>query len=124
MNSSPELGQVHELPTDLVLGRYARLARAILARRGARRLLLPGGMLIDVAWDLLLHLLAHRGDPAQTTLEALAAGAGLSPTVAVRWLSLLQADGLVQFRPTGWELSPSFLPRMIAHFREHYPDAV
>ena len=124
MNSSPELGQVHELPTELVLGRYARLARTVLARRRARRVLLPGGMLVDVAWDLLLHLLAHRGDPAQTSLEALAAAAELSPTVAVRWLSLLQADGLVQFRPSGWELTPSFLPRMIGHFREHYPEAV
>lgn len=124
MSSSGDHGQVHELPTDIVVGRYARLARRIVVRRRARRRLLPQGMLVDVAWDLLLHLLAHRGDPRETTADALAESAELSPTVAVRWLSLLQADGLVHFRDEHWELSGAFLARMIAHLREHYPEAV
>lgn len=124
MNSSSEPAQVHELPTELVVGRYARLAQRILVRRHSRRQLLPQGMLVDVAWDLLLQLLAARGEPGANTTDALAAAAGLSPTVAYRWLSLLQADGLVGYRGQGWELSGLFLGRMIAHFREHYPDAV
>ena len=124
MSSSSEVGQVHELPTELVVARYAQLARRILVRRQSRRKLLPQGMLVDVAWDLLLELLAGRGEPGANTTAALAAAAGLSPTVADRWLGLLQADGLVCYRGHGWELSAGFLARMIAHFREHYPDAI
>ena len=76
--------------------------------------------------DVLLHLLGHRAEPEQTTTEAIAAANGLSPTVALRWLSLLQADGQVQFRPertpAGWELSVPFLARMIGYLRDHYPE--
>lgn len=128
MTSGRERGEVHELPTDLVVGRYTRLAVRIIERRRARRRLLPRGMLVDVAWDILLHLLAHRTDPAQGRLDAVAAATDLSPTVAIRWLSLLQADALVQYRnrPEGgsWELAGPFLARMIAYLRDNYPDEV
>lgn len=123
MTSSRDLDQVQELPTDLVLGRYAGLARQIIARRQARRRLLPQGMLVDVAWDLLLQLLATRGQAGAATTDALAAATELSPTVAVRWLSLLQADGMVQFRDQAWELSPGFLNRILAYLRENYAAA-
>ena len=126
MSSNTGHGFVHELPTDLVVGRDARIACQIIVRRRARQALLPQGMLVDVAWDVLLHLLGHRAEPEQTTTEAIAAANGLSPTVALRWLSLLQADGQVQFRPertpAGWELSVPFLARMIGYLRDHYPE--
>lgn len=124
MTSSKEQPQVQGLAADVVVGRYARLAQQIIERRHARRLLLPQGMQVDVAWDLLLHLLAYCFDPAQTTVEALAAATDLSPRVALRWLSLLQADGLVELRTEGWALSADFMDRIIIHLRDHYTDPV
>jgi hypothetical protein len=122
MISSDEQGPVQGLATDVIVGRYARLAHQIIERRRARRALLPQGMQVDVAWELLLHLLAYRFDPAQTTVEALANAHELSPSVALRWLTLLQADALVECRAEGWALTGDFLDRLIRHFREHYPD--
>ena len=124
MTSSSEQGQVQGLAADVLVGRYARLAQQMIERRRARRALLPKGMQVDIAWDMLLHLLAYRFDPAETTVEALAAAHELSPPVALRWLTLLQADGLVELRTEGWALRGDFLERMIIHFRDHYNDPV
>ena len=124
MSSSGGKGKVHELPTDRVIGRYVPVVRKILARRKARRELLPQGMLVDVAWDLLLQIFLFRASPGAATTDSIAFLAGQSPTVTARWLALLQADGLVVFReradPPAWELSPPFLARLLDYLREHY----
>lgn len=124
MSSSGGQGKVHELPTDRVIGRYVPVVRRILARRKARRELLPQGMLVDVAWDLLLQIFLFRASPGAATTDSIAFLVGQSPTVTARWLSLLQADGLVVFRTgtdsPGWDLSASFLKRLLAYLREHY----
>lgn len=122
MINSDEQGPVQGLATDVIVGRYARLAQQIIERRHARRALLPQGLQVDVAWDLLLHLLAYRFDPAQTTLGALAEAHEISPQVAQRWLALLQDEARVECRAEGWSLTGDFLARMIVHFRDHYPD--
>lgn len=122
--SSSGQGKVHELPTDRVIGRYVPVVRKILARRKARRELLPQGMLVDVAWDLLLQIFLFRADPGAATTDSIALLVDQSPTVTARWLSLLQADGLVVCRDRGnppvWGLSPVFLNRLLAYLREHY----
>jgi len=124
MNSSDGRGKVHELPTDRVIGRYVPVVRTILARRKARRELLPQGMLVDVAWDLLLQIFLFRASPGAATTDSIAIMVGQSPTVTARWLSLLQSDGLVTFRehgdPPAWELTTPFLNRLLAYLREHY----
>ncbi|HEY6870530.1 MAG TPA: hypothetical protein VI199_12315, partial [Novosphingobium sp.] len=107
--SSSGKSKVHDLPTDRVIVRYVPVVRKILARRKARRELLPQGMLVDVAWDLLLQVFLFRASPGAATTDSIAFLVGQSPTVTARWLSLLQADGLVVFRgradPPAWELS-------------------
>lgn len=122
--SSSGKSKVHDLPTDRVIVRYVPVVRKILARRKARRELLPQGMLVDVAWDLLLQVFLFRASPGAATTDSIAFLVGQSPTVTARWLSLLQADGLVVFRgradPPAWELSAAFLDRLLAYLREHY----
>ena len=122
MFSTSEQGPAQGLAADVVVGRYARLAQRLIERRRARRHLLPPGLPADMAWDLLLQLLAYRFDPSQTTSAALAAATELSLPVAVRWLTALQADGLVEHGTGGWALSGEFLGRMIGHLRDHYPE--
>jgi len=122
MISNRDQGPEPGLATDGVVGRYARLAQRLLERRRARRALLPPGLPEDHAWALLLHLLAHRFDPDQTTAEALAAASDLSMAALIRWLALLQAKGLVEPCAGGWALSSDFLTKMIAHLRDHYPE--
>ena len=98
MSSSGGKGKVHELPTDRVIGRYVPVVRKILARRKARRELLPQGMLVDVAWDLLLQIFLFRASPGAATTDSIAFLAGQSPTVTARWLALRRGEFPTQNR--------------------------
>jgi DNA-binding MarR family transcriptional regulator len=69
-------------------------AAEIRAMRRARDRLIPKGLVGEPAWDILLELLCEHPHPVP--IERLGEGAGVRPTTAMRWVSALEAEGLVQ----------------------------
>lgn len=83
-------------PTDHGL----RKAAAVLAAaRKQRSRALPAELLGEPAWDILLELFAH---PAPQSMKSIRIGAGVPLTTTLRWISLLDQQGLViQFPDPG-----------------------
>ena len=74
----------------------AELARRAYAERRARERYLPASLFGDPGWDILLDLMiaAERGLDISVTSACIA---GQVPaTTALRWLQLLEAEGLVE----------------------------
>ena len=74
------------------------LARAIHRLRRRRELYFDTGLFSDPAWDLLLHLYVATGEDRPLDVSRACRAAAVPTTTALRWLSRLEADGLVQRR--------------------------
>lgn len=69
-----------------------RVAANLTVARRARRHALPGELLGEPAWDILLELFAHK---APQSMKAISIGTGVPLTSTLRWVGLLEREGLV-----------------------------
>lgn len=101
MDGRETLTVKHHRPATALEGALARRARQILDFRGRRTEGFGRAMFGEPAWDMLLamYIAEQRGDRA--TIAELAAVSGASPSVALRWLNFLVAEGLA-----GQEIHP------------------
>jgi DNA-binding MarR family transcriptional regulator len=79
--------------------RRIALAKAILAGRRRRRVLLPGIRLGEASWDMLLDLYVAAYDGGRVDVSGLCIASGASPTTALRHLQRLVDAGAVHRLP-------------------------
>jgi len=75
----------------------ADIRRAIKARRN-RDQFLPGHLFADPAWDMLLELYAAELDQTRLSISILCDRAAVPATTALRWISTLEKEGLIDRR--------------------------
>jgi DNA-binding MarR family transcriptional regulator len=71
-------------------------ARALIELREARSRFFPPSIFGEPAWEMLLALYAATDEGGPLSLSRLGDGAGTPPSTALRWLSYLEAQGLVE----------------------------
>ena len=71
--------------------------RAIDERRN-RDKFFPKNLFADPAWDMLLELYAAELGQIRVATASLCAGAAVPPTTALRWISTLEREGLIDRR--------------------------
>lgn len=69
-------------------------AAEVYRMRRARDHVLPRELTGEPAWDMLLALYSE--EPAKITLSSICYGSGVPQTTALRWISMLEAKGLVE----------------------------
>lgn len=74
----------------LLCGAAAELYRM----RRARDRIMPSGLMGEPAWDILLALYSER--PGDLTVSSLCYGSGVPETTALRWIGVLDREGLVE----------------------------
>ena len=70
-------------------------ARSILAAKAAMRDTLPAGLVHDPAVEILMSLYIGGADAGRMRHDAACAAAGVTASVATRWLMELEARGLI-----------------------------
>jgi len=109
---------------DLNRIRLLEQARAESARRKDRRDMLGHlGILGDAAWDVLLELYISDASGSQLNASTVGAEAAIPQSTALRWLSLLEKEGLVRRRDDIFDkrrhwvgLTPTARKAMDRHF--------
>jgi DNA-binding MarR family transcriptional regulator len=81
----------NELDNPQVL---ASAAAEIYRMRRARDRHMPGGLMGEPAWDILLALYAE--EPAKLPVSSVCYGSGVPPTTALRWIGALDKRCLVE----------------------------
>jgi len=67
--------------------------------RQLRSQFFSGGLFADPAWDILLELYASRLEDVKVSVSKLCAASGVPATTALRWIGLLQYNGLIERHP-------------------------
>ncbi len=98
--------------------------RALLRLRRARDQFFDGELFADPAWDILLELYAARLGQQRISVGSLCQGAAVPATTALRWISHLEAKGLIERKPDRMDgrrfyltLSAIGLDSMASYFR-------
>jgi predicted transcriptional regulator len=73
------------------------LCRMLAARR-ARSAFFSEGLFADPAWDILLDLLMARLAQREISVSSLCVASNVPATTALRWIKILEGDGLVTKR--------------------------
>jgi DNA-binding MarR family transcriptional regulator len=68
---------------------YAQFARLLVRERSDRHLVLDAELSGDPAWDILLDLFTAGEEGKQVSVSSVCHAAGVPPTTALRWLSIL-----------------------------------
>ena len=89
--SVADLAAVHTPGGELT----APFIRAIIRARRLRSEYLPGDLLGEPAWDMLLELTASRLEGARVSVSSLCIAAAVPPTTALRWINVLGERGLL-----------------------------
>lgn len=104
-------------PPDLLT--LVQLAKRLYAVRRARAQQLPIDIFADPAWDILLDLFVSEGTGRRLSVSDVCFGADLSPATALRYVAVLESEGLVRRRAdpgdarrTNLSLTPDGLARM------------
>lgn len=74
----------------------AKLARAIIKARAARRHLFDKHLFADPAWDMLLELYALKCEGVRVSVSKLSVAANVPGTTALRWIDKLDEQGLIE----------------------------
>lgn len=92
-----EGGQRQALAGDRREGGDALMAaaREEVRRRSDRRLVLGPDLFSDPAWDMLLDLFLARDTGQRVAVSSLCVASGIPTTTALRWIRLLEAQGLL-----------------------------
>ena len=72
-----------------------RLAREATKARARRAKFFKPSLFSDPAWDILLELFAVEGEGKRLSVTGAGATAGIPPTTALRWLNVLEQEGLI-----------------------------
>jgi DNA-binding MarR family transcriptional regulator len=83
-------------PAPIMDGPSATLIRNILKLRRKRANHFDSGLFADPAWDILLDLYAADLEGQQVSVSSLCIAASVPPTTALRWISTMTEDGLLQ----------------------------
>jgi DNA-binding MarR family transcriptional regulator len=73
----------------------ARWVRSLLTARAERSRFFSARLFADPAWDMLLELYAAELAQRRTSVTGLGSSSGVPPTTALRWMNVLEQDGLV-----------------------------
>ena len=76
----------------------ARFAHALLRIRRLRDSALPPGLFADPSWDMLLDLYVQSARGRLVTVKSACLAAHVPLTTALRWLELIEAEGLLARR--------------------------
>ena len=78
------------------------VARSIYRLRRRRANWFPSGMFAEPAWDMLLDLFIHVSTGKLITTTSLCIAADVPATTALRWIGILESEGLVErFKVSG-----------------------
>ena len=72
------------------------LARMLYAERRRRDRTFPTDIFGEPSWDILLDLFVARGEGRRVPTTSACIGAHVPPTTALRWLRLLEGQGLIE----------------------------
>ena len=73
------------------------IARAEAGRRRIRQEMFKGyDLFFDPAWDILLELYLADASEAKLSVTAIGLESGVAPTTVIRWISVLESNGLVK----------------------------
>lgn len=82
--------QIHADPDVL-----ARLALAMYRARRARERYISGDLFGEPAWDILLDLFIAKARGQRVSVTSVCIASQVPPTTALRWIGLLQDEGLI-----------------------------
>lgn len=109
------------LPDQPVTEKYVR---ALLTMRRNRDRFFDDAMFADPAWDILLELYAATLGQQKISVGSLCLGAAVPGTTALRWISMLEAKGLIDRKPDPRDgrrfhvsLSSTGLDAMVRYFK-------
>lgn len=107
-------GQNREgLPTEdfLIMGDQvlAGIARRRLKQQRSRQHYLPQEIFRDPAWNILLDLFVHEMEGSRVCVSDACLASGVAPTTALRWITQLEALGLVERCKDAVDARRSFL---------------
>lgn len=119
--TSGPAGGANCLTGDTSSDRALRKAAAKLAdARRNRARSLPGELLGEPAWDILLELFSQ---PAAQSMKSLCIGAGVPLTTTLRWVALLEQQGMLDQFPDPGDARRT-LVRLTADGQAKVADAV
>lgn len=91
-----ELSEISVSPEDDLIDGFSSWVAAEYARRRKREVFLPADVLLgEPGWDLLLDLAIQRCNHKQISITSACIAARVPSTTALRWISLLEQQGLV-----------------------------
>lgn len=76
-------------------GALIAAAREEVRRRTDRRLVLGPDMLAEPAWDMMLDLYLAQAVDRHVAVSSLCIASGVPTTTALRWIRILEKDGLL-----------------------------
>ena len=94
---------------EIDIPRWRKLAAGLHTARQKRASSLPEGFFGEAAWDILLDLFVHEGLQKQVSITSACAASGVPPTTALRWLGLLEQQGLVRRIPSKMDARVEYL---------------
>ncbi len=89
--------------------RAAAVAKSILAERRRRTSEFDSSLFGEPAWEMLLELFVAEASGIAADAAGLETKAGVAMTTGSRWLDVLAAQGLVERRRLGVDLSTEFV---------------
>lgn len=96
--TSPWMGLKQPLPqpsTQPQLDDPLRLARCLYANRRRRKKYFAEDLLGEPGWDILLDLYVNEGGDKTVSVTSACIGSCVPPTTALRWIALMETEGLV-----------------------------
>ena len=118
-------GETHGYTAPNTPAEYAQLARQLYNDRRRRQLAFTNPDIFgEPAWDILLDLYIAQAEGRSISVSSACIGSAAPPTTGLRWLGVLQDEGLVlrehdpqDQRRILVRLSPNGLSRMQDYFR-------
>jgi len=77
------------------VNKFAISAERIYKRRRKRDKIFGIGIFGEPAWDILLDLCVQSERGKQVSITSACIASGVAPTTALRWLSVLEANGII-----------------------------
>lgn len=85
------------------------VALAWLRAGSAREDAFGPGLFFDPAWNMLLDLYVQQARGSRVSITSLTIAAGVPPTTALRWISLLEGRGLLEREPDRFDKRRCFV---------------
>ncbi len=82
---------------DLTL---SKIARQLLKLRRDRQRIFSADIFGEPAWDMLLDMFVQHADGKRISVKSLCIGSGVPNTTALRWISVLVAEGFLMREPS------------------------